>query len=286
MERIFEKQKIGIITDDICSLPQNLIEKYQIGIVKTKLYFPEYEKFKEKNIYQFIKETKAVPKTSAPSVGDFLLMFRKFLQTYEDILVITVSSTLSGVYNSAFEARQLLSQPQKVYLFDSLAAATGQGILVLKACHLIQEERNLQEILRELESLREKIKFFGYLQTTYWVQKTGRISEKQSFLFNFLQKIGIRPYFTLKKGRIKFGGFNFWTKDILKASFLQIKHCTKKAKKIEIAINYTDNISLAYFLKEKLEKELRAETLFISLVPNIIGINAGPGALIVGCFLL
>ena len=54
-------------------------------------------------------------------------------------------------------------------------------------------------------------------------------------------------------------------------------------KKMQVGINYTDNIDLAYKLKEKVEKELGAEVVFISQAPPIIGANSGPGTLIAGC---
>ena len=275
------KEKIGLVVDDICSLPEKIINKYQIEIVKTKLYFPEWEKFPKKNLYQVMKETKAYPKTSAPSPGDYLKTYKKLLENYEKVLVITLSSKLSATYSSAFQAKNLMPDPSKIVVFDSLAAVVPEGLLVISATELIRQGENLGEILKILEILREKVKFFGFLETTYWVEKVGRMTHWQGIAFQILKGLGIQPYLGLKKGKVGLTGFNFWTRDFLKAIFNQIKHQVKKSK-IRVGINYTDNIELAYKLKEKLEKELGVEVLFTSLVPPIVGANSGPGTLITG----
>lgn len=277
------EQKIGLITDDICSLPEKIIQDFQIEIVKTKLYFPEWEKFPEKNLYQLMAETKAYPKTSAPSPGDYLKAYRKVLENFENVLVVSISSKLSACYNSAFQAKELYDNPSKIFLFDSFQAVAGQGLLMIKAAELMKERKGIKEILKILEDLKKKIKLFGFLKTTYWVEKIGRIGHWQAKAFKALKTLGIQPYMGFKKGEVKLVGFNFWTPDEFEALFNQLKHEAKKGK-IRIGINYTDNINLAYKLKERIEKELNAEISFISLVPPIVGANSGPGTLIAACY--
>lgn len=275
-------EKIGIITEDVCSLPKRIIKDFQIEIVKTKLYFPEWEKFPEKNLYQLMEKTKATPKTSAPSPKDYLKSFKKILENFEKALVITVSSNLSACYNSAFEARELFENKNKIFLFDSLQAVCGQGLLVIKAAELIRERKEIEEILKILKDLRKKIKLFGFLKTTYWAEKIGRITKKMATAFKILKSLGVQPYFGIKNGKIGFSGFYFWTANEFEAIFNQLRNQSKKGK-IRVGINYTDNLNLALRLKEKLEKELKAEIAFLSMVPPIVGANSGPGTLISAC---
>ncbi len=276
-------QNIGLVIDDICSLPEKITEEYQIEMVKTKLFFREWEKFPEKNLYQIMKETKAHPKTSAPSPGDYLKAYKKVLESFEKVLVITLSSKLSATYNSARQAKEFMSDHSKIEIFDSLQASASEGLLVLKAAELIKQGQNIEEIARTLENLREKVKLFAFLETTYWVEKIGRMSPWQATAFKILKGLGVQPMIGIKKGKVGLTGFNFWTKDVFKALFHQLEHQTKKYGRIKVGINYTDNIDSAYQLKEKVEKELGAEVLFISLAPPIIGANSGPGTLLAGC---
>lgn len=275
------KGKIGLAVDDICSLPEKLIKDFQIEVVRARLFFPELEKFPEKNMYQIMQETKAYPKTSAPPPGDYLNAYKKLLENYEKVLVLTLSSKLSATYSSAFQARELMPDPSKITIFDSLSAAVPEGLLAFRAAHLIQEGKTLEEILKILADLRKKIKLFGFLKTTYWVERIGRMTHWQATAFKFLKSFGILPMIGIKNGKVGLTGFNFWTKDTLKAVFHQIKHERKKSR-IMVGINYTDNIDLAYQLKEKIEKELGTEIVFMSFAPPIIGANSGPGTLLAG----
>jgi DegV family protein with EDD domain len=275
--------KIGIITEDVCSLPERMIRDFGIEIVKTKLYFPEWEKFPEKNLYQLMKETRATPKTSAPPPGEYLKAYRKLAKDFEKILVITVSSKLSACYNSAHQAREQFEEPGKVFIFDSWQAVAGQGLLVLKAVELIKEGKGINEILNELEVLKRKIQFFAFLKTTYWAEKIGRVKKWQGMVFQILKALGIQPYLGIKDGVVKLTGFNLWTYDEFEAMFNQLKHQAKKGK-LKVGINYTDNVDFAMKLKERVEKDLDSEVLFVSLVPPIVGANSGPGTLITACY--
>jgi len=278
-------QKIGVVSDNACALPKKITDQYQIEIVETKLFFPEWEKFPEKNLYQLMAETKSYPKTASPAPGEFLKTYKKVLEKFEKALVITLSVKLSGTFNSAFQAKELMTESEKVLLFDSMSAVAPEGLLVLKAVNLIREGKKIEEVLRELEKTRKKIKLAGFLATTYWAEKSGRMSKFQANLLNFLKGLGIQLIIGVKRGKVGLTGFKFWTKSSLKVIFEKIKKENKKsAGRLKVGINYTDNIDLAYQLKEKLEKELKAEVLFISLVPPIIGANSGPGTLIAGYY--
>jgi len=272
---------IGLITDDICSLPEKLLQKHQIEVVKTKLFFPEADKFPEKNLYQVMKETKALPKTSAPSPGDFLKIFKNSLKKFEKLLVITLSSKLSATYNSAFQAKQLLEDPSKIILFDSLQAVAPEGLLVLRAAELIEAGKDIDEILKELKQLRKKVKLFAFLETTFWVEKIGRMTGTQAAAIKFLRGVGVQPFIGIKNGKVGLSGFNFWIRETMPALFNQLRHEVKKTK-IKVGINYTDNITLAYKLKDKVEQGLKTKVAFISLVPPIVGANSGPGTLMAG----
>lgn len=276
-------EKIGIVTEDVCSLPEKMIRDFQIEFVKTKLYFTEWEKFPEKNLYQLMKETKAFPKTSAPSPGDYLKAYKKLSHTFEKILVINTSSKLSACFNSAFQARELFEKPEKVFLFDSWQAVCGQGLLVLRAIELIKEGKEIEEILKVLDELKRKIKLFGFLKTTYWAEKIGRVNHWQGVTFQILKSFGVYPYLGIQEGKVKLTGFNFWTADELEGVFNQLKHQAKKGK-IRVGINFTDNIDFAFRLKERLEKELKVEVLFVSMVTPIVGANSGPGTILVACY--
>jgi len=279
------KKEIGLIIDDIATLPQKIIEKYQIGMVKTKFFFPELKNFPGKNLYQVMMETKAHPKTSAPPPGDYLKAYKNFSKIFKKILVITLSKSLSATWSSARQAKILFSEPEKITIIDSKQAAAGEGLFVLRAKELIEKKLKIEEVEKELLEERKNFKLFGFIKTTYWVEKIGRMSSWQGKVFHLLKNFGVQPILGIKKsGVIGLTGFKFWTKEALTVLFNQLKKEAEKGK-IKVAINYTDNFAVALKLKEKVEKDLKGEVAFISEVPPIIGANSGPGTLIVASFI-
>jgi DegV family protein with EDD domain len=288
-EKINPATKIGIIVDDVCSLPESIIEKNKIEVVKTKLFFKEMRENPDKDIYQVMKETRASPKTSAPSPGEFLSAYKKSLNLNERIIVITMSSCLSGTSNAAFQAKKLMPDPSKIEIINSFSVVAAEGLLVTKALELIKKEKDIKKIKKELEDLKDKIKLFAFIKETYWVEKIGRITKKRAFGFKFLKCVGVLPIIGIKRGEVGLVGFNFWTTNNFKALFHQLKKQARKAKKqskkLIVGINYTDNFDLALKMKEKAEKKLNAKVLFISKVPLIVGANSGPGTLISACYI-
>lgn len=281
-----KKRRIGLVVDDICSLPNKIIQKHPIEIVRTKLFFPEAERFPEKNLYQVMDKTKNSPKTSAPSPGDFVNAYRRLLKRVQKIIVITLSSYLSGTYNSAFQAKELMPDSSIIELIDSEHAVAGEGLFVLKALELIKAGRRTGHIKNVLKEIKHKIKMVSFLKNTLWAERIGRVSKRQGWVFHSLKSLGVQPVIGIKRGVIGFTGLNFWTRDVLKAMFCQLKHRARTVKRhyrtnIRVGINYTDNIKIAYNLRNKLERELSAEIAFVSLVPPIVGANSGPGTLIV-----
>jgi len=253
-------RKISLVSDEICSLPKEIVQKFEIEIVPVKVDFSQQ-------------------KTSAPSPGEFLKAYQKLESVSEKILVITVSKNLSGVFNSAFSAKELFKGSSKVFLVDSESAVAGEGLVVMRALELIEKGKEAEEILKELEVFKKRVNTFAFLKTLSFATKTGRVLKWQKMAFDVLKALGVVPYVGIKEGKIKFLGFNTWTRDPLKAIFNQLKNVAKKGK-IKVGINYTDNFEFVKNLKEKIEKELKSEVLFCSEIPEIISQIVGPESLI------
>lgn len=155
-QKQFPQDKIGIVVDDVCSLPNDIIKKNKIEVVKIKLYFKEMEENPEKDIYQIMKETRASPKTSAPSPGQFIRAYKQSLKAHNKIIVITVSSKLSGTLNVAFQARKLMPDPSRIEIIDSGSAVAAEGLFALKILGLIKKGKDLKDIKRILQRTGKK----------------------------------------------------------------------------------------------------------------------------------
>jgi len=280
------RNSIGIMTEETTGLSEEIIKENRIEIVPCKVSWPEGDNLPGENIYQKMREgekmgIKTFPKTSQPSPKDYLTAFQKQLQNFEKILCITLSSKLSGSFNSAYQARKMLKEKKRVFLFDSLNATVGQALLVLKAIELIKEGKEIEEILRECQKSISKIHFYIFLEDPKWLEAGGRLSHSVANWVRKFQKMHLFPCLGIKNGVVKAVGITKG-KDICEALFRQIELKSKKLakdKKIRVAIGYTDNFEMAKNLEKEIKEKLKAEIPLITFLSPVVGAHVGPGSL-------
>jgi len=284
--------KIGLVVDEGADLSQEIIEKYQMAVVPVKMDWPDLENLPGENTFQKMREAekrgiKSFGKTSQPSPKDFLDAFKKQLERFDKILCITLTSKLSGTYNSANQARGMLKEEdqKRVFIVDSLNASCGEGLSDLKAIDLIEQGKDTEEIVKELEKFVPQVHLYGMLEEIKWLEASGRISPNLANWVRRMQKIGVRPIIGIKKGVLKAIGIKAGAKDISIALFHQFEAKTKKlrnqGKKIRVAITHGDDLEGAQRLKETIEKELEGvEVAFINLIDNVLGVLVGPNTLV------
>jgi len=285
-------KKIGLVVDEGADLTKEIIEKHQMAVVPFKVYWPpEVENLPGETIFHKMREAdkrglKVFCKTSQPSPKDFLEPFKQELEKYEKIICITITSKLSGTYNSAIQARSFLTpeQQKRVFVVDSLNAICADGLFVLKAIDLIEEQKEIEEIVKELNEFTQKIHLIAIVKDPKWLEASGRISSTLSNWIRKMAKIGIRPLIGIKKGVVKVIGIKTGVRDVPTAIFQELEAKTRKSrkrgKKIRVAIMHCLNIKGAQKLKEMIEKELPdIEIAFLSLIDTIIGSIVGPGSL-------
>jgi DegV family protein with EDD domain len=288
-EPSIRKVSIGIVTDDIASILPKILERYQIEIAKTKFDWPELEKIEGENLYQKIKKAYEMkietrPRTSQAMPKDYFDAFEKQFQRFEKVLCLTLSSKISGCYNSAVQAKEMLNEKEKrkVFILDTLNGAAGQALFVLRAIELIQEQREIEEIVEELKKLIPKTQTYVIFADPKGIEFIGRITKSQANWIRRMKKLGIQPVMKIKNGILTKGGMVF-AKDEPEALFKKIKKESEKdrksGKKIRVVINHADNLEGAKKLKSLL-KEIGAEVSFISEGPPIVCAVTGPGTLI------
>ena len=286
------KTSVGLVVDEGADLPKEIIEKNQIATIPIKMDWPDIENLPGENTFQKMREAekrgiKGFGKTSQPSPKDFLDSFKKQLEKFDKILCLALTSKLSGTYNSAIQAKDLLEPEQKerIFVVDTLNVTCGEALLVLKAIDLINEGEEVEEIIKELGKLIPRVRLYGMLEEVKWLEASGRISHTLANWVRRMQKIGFRPIIGIKKGVIKAIGIKAGAKDIPTALFHQFEAKTKqfrnRGKKIRVAITHGDNFEGAQRLKELIEKNLKnTEVVFINLIDNVLGVLVGPDTLI------
>lgn len=286
--------KIGLIVDEGADLTPEIIESNQIAVVPLKVEWPqEILDLPGESIFHKMREAdkkgmKVFCKTSQPSPKDFLDIFKTQLEKFEKVICTTVTSKLSGTYNSAIQARNFLPEDQKsnVFIVDSLSAVCGEGILALKAIDLINRGNDIEAIVKELETMPSQIHFYAIIEDPKWLEHAGRISPTVASWIRKAAQFGVRPILGFKEGVLKPIGVKTGVKDVSEALFNEVesksKKYTQEGKLIKVFISHAINLEGAEKLKELIEKNIpNSQVLLISLADYVVGSIAGPGLIAV-----
>lgn len=192
---------IRITSDSTCDLGK-LVEERNIGVLPLavtldgEVYRDGVDITPEK-IFNFVAETKQLPKTSAPSIGDYEEFFAQQLNYGDEILHFNISSKASGSHNMAVQAAQSFNG--KVHVIDSKALSSGQGLLVLKAADMLDAGKSIDEIEETINALRDKVNTSFVPDRLDYLQKGGRCSKLVLAAANILK---IHPLIDMIDGQL------------------------------------------------------------------------------------
>ncbi|EGT2203684.1 DegV family protein [Clostridioides difficile] len=275
--------KIKLIVDSACDLPDDIIEKYNIEVVGLNVSFGEesYISGKEidnKTFYRKMSESKELPKTSCPSPD-------KFLEAYhcqeESVLVINISSGLSGTYNSALLAKDMFEKEgnnKKIEVIDSLSGSIGIGQLVLKAAILIKEGKEIEEIVSIINKYKDNPPFFGTLETLENAIKGGRINPIAGKIINTLNfkaiiqvADGIVTPIDKARGEV----------NSLKKLITLVESKIKDKEEKVLFIGHANCPEKAQKVREVMEKDVKYKDVVICEVGSVMGTYTSKGAILI-----
>lgn len=279
---------IKIITDSACDLKREYIDKNNIGLLSLILNL-EGQIIKDdlgkslsyKDFYNKMREG-ATPTTSQINAHDFEEEFLKHIKNGDSIIYISISSSLSGTFNSANIAKNNLLEeyPEaKIELIDSLGASMGEGLLVLKACEMRDSGASMEEIVNWIEDNKRKVIHLVLVDDLNHLKRGGRISGATATIGGLLN---IKPSAYLDdEGKLVQGEKIKGKKKALKFLANSIKERAINAENEVLYICHADCNEEAETLKSLVEEEIKFKEIVINYAGNAIGAHAGPGALAV-----
>jgi len=192
--------KVRIITDSTADLRANLVGV--IPFVPLTINFGEEEfvdnvTMSRRAFYEYLAMCTDLPKTSQPTPDAFEREYKKAVAAGEKVIVLTISSKLSGTFQSANIAA--MDYPDEVFVVDTLSAAIGVGVLAELAYGLAEQGLEAEEIVAKLEEEKHKLVLFAALDTLEYLVRGGRLSKVAGFAGGLLN---IKPVITLKDGEI------------------------------------------------------------------------------------
>jgi len=195
---------IAIISDTDTSLPASSLNEYGIRQVSIMIHFGEEilkacSDITDEQLVERVKQEGKLPKTAAPSPGDFSEAYQEaFENGADEIICLTVSGDVSATYAAAVTAKEL-HPGKEITIVDTKSISMGQGFMVLKAAELAREGKNREEILTAVEYVRNRTHLFAALDTLKFMAMSGRVGHLTAEMAGVLN---IKPILTIKDGKL------------------------------------------------------------------------------------
>lgn len=270
---------IRIITDSTSDITQIEAKKRNLTVVPLCVGFDQ-EEFKDgvtlssEEFYAKLETSKTLPITSQPSPDEFLKHFQDAKAAGDQVIVITLSSNLSGTYQSAMLAKTMCEY-DKIHLVDSQTVTLSLKILVEYGLSLRDKGASFEEIITELEDAKTRIKLFAVVGTLEYLKKGGRLSSTAAMAGTLL---GIKPIIKVEDGTVAMAAKARGTN----SAYSKISALIEENGGIDISMPYTLGYSGAAESLDPfqpfIEKAFNLSNSPISIIGATVGVHAGPGA--------
>lgn len=273
-----------IVVDSCCDLTPEYRKDEHFVIAPLTLTVDDYdivddETFDQKDFLRRVRESKECPHSACPSP-------ERYLKEYEsiegDIYVVTLSSELSGSYNSAVVASNMYKESggkNNVHVFNSRSASVGEVLIALKVYDAAMAGKSFDEIVEMGEKFRNEMTTHFVLESLETLRKNGRLSTMQAII---AKTLNIKPIMKgTSEGTIEKVE---QTRGMNKALTRMVELISEKVSGQEektIAIAHCNNMERALSVKTEIEEKCRFKNILIVDTAGVSSMYANDGGIIV-----
>jgi len=276
---------VAIASDSTNYLPRELADRE--GVHQVSLYVGwrgETERELEMDgfdaFYERLRTDAELPSTSQPSIGDFLAVWEPLLASGQDVVSVHLSGGISGTYEAARQAHDLLAERglgERIDVIDGETACGGTGLLVLAACAAARSGADKQAVAQRVRETRRALRIWFCVDTLEFLRRGGRVGKAQAWLGGTLR---IKPILSLEHEivpveRVRTAGRAFERM----VGYAQELHDSGAEGWV---VQHIQAPEQSQRLIERCREIFDSEPVFTSEVGPVIGTYTGPGLIGVG----
>lgn len=193
--------RVRIVADSTCDLSKELLDRYEISIIPLCIVMGEDSRFDglettPEQIYAWADANKTTPKTAATTPAKAQEILAPFMEAGEDIIFLGISEQMSTNCNVV----RLIGQEEeyeRLFVIDSMNLSTGIGLQVIKAASMAQQGKTAEEIVKEIEGCRDRVRASFVVDTLTYLARGGRCTSATALLANTLR---LHPQIIVRDG--------------------------------------------------------------------------------------
>ncbi|HTP07132.1 MAG TPA: DegV family protein [Anaerolineae bacterium] len=277
---------IAIIADSTCDIPAELLERYHIDVIPQLIIWGNQElrdrvDIQPAEFYQRLTTASQLPTTSQPTVKSFSEHYQAAQAAgATDIVVLTVSSAMSGTYQTALQVAQLVEVP--VHVFDAKGPTMSLGWQALAAARAREAGADLAGIIAVADRVRQTVVQFVYLDTLEYLYRGGRIGNATRFigaLLDLKPLVEINHATGLVEGADRVRTRRKGVETLYQRFFEKFAAAIVAQRPLHIAVLHGGVPEEAALLAERIQREYQPAELLINITGPVLGLHTGPRAL-------
>ena len=275
------KNRVAVVVDSSASLPAAADGPLPAHVVPMRIHVggAEYaggRAVTPAEFYRVQREAREPPTTAAPSPSAFVEAFRAAAGQAEAVLALTVSRRFSSTFDSANLAAEEFrreSADVRVEVVDTESAAGGEGLVATAACRAADAGHDIDAVIASIGSVVPRVYLAAYLDTLYYVWKSGRIP---GIAYAGSALLKLKPVFEMHRGEIQSVAR---PRSAARAQRTLIDRVAMRAagSPVHAAIIHADALATAESLRRALRDELDCAELYVSELAPVVGAHTGPG---------
>ncbi len=271
---------VKIITDSMADLPGDVIKKLNIAVVPVNVLFGTdcYRDGVDMTTEQFYTKlvaSKNLPTTAVPALGVFMDIYEKALKEADELLVVTISHKLSGTFDTACRAAQMLASKKRIKVMDTLHVVMAEGLIAIQAATAAKSGASLDELIKLVEKDIPRVEERMAFDTLEYLKRGGRIGSAQAFLGSILK---LNPVLRIKEGEV----FPISRERSRAKAIDSLYNCVLDYASVEaIAVEDATTPDDADKLAERLKLQFPKAPIYRSKVGAVMGVHVGPSIIAV-----